>query len=74
MSLVFVGQYTNFHHQYFKMVEILIYDYKQNMQSLNPCAIPYAPKEQKEPEIKNNNQEDERSVTTNTSEETNYVK
>ena len=74
MSLVFVGQHTNFHHQHFKMVDMLIHHYEQTKWSLNPCATPYIPKEPKETEINNNNKGDERRVETDASENTNYVK
>ena len=46
MSLVFVGNYTSFHHQHFKMVDILIHHYEQTKSRLNPHATPHRCKEQ----------------------------
>ena len=54
MSLVFVGNHTNFHHQHFKMVDILIHHYEQTKWSLNPYATPYVHKEPTEIEMSNN--------------------
>ena len=46
MSLVFVGNYTSFHHQCFKMVDVLIHHYEQTKSRLNPYATPCSYKEQ----------------------------
>ena len=48
MSLVFLGSYTAFHHQYFKMVDMLIHHFDMNMKKLNPCTKPYKPKKEVE--------------------------
>ena len=61
MSLVFAGSCTAFHHQYFKMVDILMHYFEQNMHSLNPSAKPYAPLEQDSKEYENNHREEESS-------------
>ena len=71
MSLVFVGQHANFHHQYFNIVDILIHYYKQTIWSLNPCATSYISKEQKEMEINNKKKKDESRVETDASESAN---
>lgn len=46
MSLAFVGNYTSFHHQHFKMVDILIHHYEQTKSRLNPHATPCSYEEQ----------------------------
>ena len=48
MSLVFTGSYTEFHRQYFKMVEIMTHHFEQNMHGLNPHARPYVPTDSRE--------------------------
>ena len=44
MSLVFTGACTAFHHQCFKMVDMLINHFEHNRCGLNPCAAPCAPR------------------------------
>ena len=46
MSLVFAGSCAGFHHQYFKMTDMLIHHFKQNMHGLNLCATSYAPRKE----------------------------
>ena len=43
MSLV-VGLHAAFHHQYFKMVDVLIHYFEMSTKKLNPCAKPCEPK------------------------------
>ena len=61
MSLVFVGNHTSFHHQHFKMVDILIHHYEQTKSRLNPYATPYVYEEQIT--INNNDTKVERKKT-----------
>lgn len=68
MSLVFAGSYAAFHHQYFKMVDMMMHHFEQNMYGLNPHARSYVPAEQEYTE-KNNNSRDEDSVENDTREE-----
>ena len=44
MSLVFTGACTAFHHQCFKMVDMLINHFEHTMFGLNPYAAPYVPR------------------------------
>ena len=74
MSLVFVGQHNNFHHQHFAMVDILIHHYEKTKWSLNPCATPHINKEPTEKETNNNDKGDERKVETDTNENINDMK
>ena len=46
MSLVFAESHAEFHYQYFKMVDVLMRHFEQNMRGLNLCAKPYVPLEQ----------------------------
>ena len=42
MSLVFAGSHVAFHHQYFKIVDMLIHHFEKHMHGLNLRAKPYA--------------------------------
>ena len=58
MILVFTGECTAFHHQCFKMVDMLINHFEHSMCGLNPCAAPHVPrKEGNKVEIKEEDQE-----------------
>ena len=43
MSLVFNGTYTEVHHQYFRMVDLLTCHFEKGLRTLNPCAAPHVP-------------------------------
>lgn len=44
-GLGFTGPCATMHHQYFKMVDLLIETCTSTMKGLNACALPYAPME-----------------------------
>ena len=44
MSLVFTGAHVAFHNQHFKMMDVLINNFNNNMHGLNPCTEPYVPR------------------------------
>ena len=48
MSLAFTGSHVAFHHQYFKMIDMLIHLCEMNAKKLNPCAKPHKPKHEVE--------------------------
>ena len=43
MSLVFDGTHTEVHHQYFRMVDLLMHHFEQGLRTLNPHAAPHVP-------------------------------
>ena len=45
MNLVFAGLCATFHHQYFKIVDMLAHHFERNI-DLNPCATPCKPKQE----------------------------
>lgn len=54
MSLVFTGLHAAFHHQCFKMADVLIDYCEQHVCGLNPHTKTHVPLEQEETHIKNN--------------------
>ena len=44
MSLVFAGWHAAFHHQYFKMVDMLMHQFEQQVHGLNLHTTTYVPR------------------------------
>lgn len=61
MSLVFVGPCAVFHHQYFKMVDMLIHHCEMNAEKLNACVKTHVLKHEVE-EVIATKQKDKREM------------